>query len=62
MTLKGTTHFAFRLEIDANSGVLERASTLYDDIDLTVQVPGLAADKLPVVKQRRTVTIERVRN
>ena len=61
VALKGTTHFAFRLEIDARSGVLERAFTLYDDIDLTVQVPGLAADKRPVVKRRRTVTIERVR-
>ena len=61
MTMKGTEHFAFRLEIDAKSGALEKAWALYDDLDMKVQVPGAPADKLPVVKLRRTVTIARVR-
>jgi len=56
----GTEHFAFRLEIDARSGVLEKAYALYDDLDLTVRVPSLPGDKQPVVKLRRTVTISRI--
>jgi hypothetical protein len=39
-TLSGTEHFAFRVQIDVKTGTLERADTLYDDLDMTVQIPG----------------------
>ncbi len=61
VTLYGTEHFAFRLEIDANSGVLEKAYALYDDLDMKVRLLGVPDDSQPVVKLRRSVTIERVR-
>ncbi len=56
--LSGTERFAFRVVIDARSGALERADTLYDDLDLAVDVAGLPQDKLPHMAIRRTVSIE----
>jgi hypothetical protein len=56
--LVGTEHFAFRVTIDAPSGSLESATTLYDDLNLTVIVPGLADAQRPRIASRRVVTIE----
>ena len=58
LSLKGTEHWAFRLEIDQHTGAIVRAHTSYDELDLTVQMAGLPADKAPRVKISRTVTIE----
>jgi hypothetical protein len=58
LTLKGTEHYAFRVEIDQRTGVIVRAHTTYDDLDLLVQMAGLPADKAPRVKITRAVTIE----
>jgi hypothetical protein len=57
VALSGSERFAFRLSIDARSGWLRRAETLYDDLDLTVVAPNLAADKAPRVSIKRAVTI-----
>jgi hypothetical protein len=56
MTLKGTEHWAFRLELDRASGAIVRAATTYDDLDLAIvgAPPGA-----PNVKISRSVLIER---
>jgi hypothetical protein len=56
MTLKGTEHWAFRLELDRASGAIVRAETIYDDLDLAIvgAPPGA-----PKVKISRSVLIER---
>jgi hypothetical protein len=56
MTLKGTEHWAFRLELDRASGAILRATTTYDDLDLSIvnAPPGV-----PKIKISRTVLIER---
>jgi hypothetical protein len=58
VTLKGTEHFAIRLEVD-RAGVMQRAATRYDDLDLSVSVPNLPPDKLPHVQIHRAFVIER---
>ena len=55
-TLSGTEHFAFRVQIDVKTGTLERADTLYDDLDMTVQVPG-AEGPAPRVAIKRIVSL-----
>ncbi len=59
VTLSGVERYAFRLEIDARSGVLRHAATITDNLDLVVSMPGLPADKAPHVGITREVTIER---
>ena len=54
--LDGTEHFAFRLEIDARTGALRSARTLYDDLDLTAAVAG-PADRQPRLRITREVAI-----
>jgi hypothetical protein len=55
-SLKGTEHWAFRLEVDRRTGVLERASAIYDDLDLAiVGAPASMAH----VRITRSVAIER---
>lgn len=56
ITMKGTEYWAFRVEVDRKSGSIERASTLYDDLDL--KIVG-APDTVPHVRIARNVTIER---
>jgi hypothetical protein len=56
MTMNGTEHWAFRVEVDRRSGWVDRASTLYDDLDL--KIVG-APDTVPHVRIARNVTIER---
>jgi hypothetical protein len=56
VALKGTEHWAFRLEIDRKTGIVERASTSYDDLDLAVV--GAPAS-VPHVRISRSVLIER---
>jgi hypothetical protein len=58
LSLKGTEHWAFRLDIDQRTGAIVRAHTTYDDLDLLVQMAGVPADKAPRVKISRTVSIE----
>lgn len=58
MTMRGVERYAFRLEIDAATGVLRRALTTADNLDFVVDVPGLPADKAPHVAVSREVTIE----
>ena len=58
VTLNGFEKFAFRLEIDPTSGVLKRAATISDNLDLTVDVPGVPAEKAPRVAIMREVAIE----
>jgi hypothetical protein len=55
VTLKGTEHFAFRVEIDRKTGAIRRAVTTYDELDM--KVVG-APDSVPHVRIRRAVTIE----
>jgi hypothetical protein len=55
MILKGTEHWAFRLEIDRASGAIARAATTYDDLDLTI----VGAPGAPKIKISRSVLIER---
>lgn len=56
MTMDGTEHWAFRVEVDRRSGMIERASTLYDDLDLKI---GGAPDNVRHMRIARNVTIER---
>jgi hypothetical protein len=56
LTLQGTEHWAFRVELDRRTGAIERASTTYDDLDL--KMVGMP-DSVPHVRISRTVTIER---
>ena len=56
MTMKGTEHWAFRLELDRASGAIVRAATTYDDLNLTIVG---APPSVPKVKISRTVLIER---
>jgi hypothetical protein len=56
LRLKGTEHWAFRVEIDRASGAIERASTTYDDLDL--RIVGAPASA-PHVRITRSVLIER---
>jgi hypothetical protein len=53
--LKGTEHFAFRVEVNRKTGAIERASATYDDLDM--KVVG-APDTVPHLKITRTVKIE----
>jgi hypothetical protein len=56
MTLKGTEHFAFRVEVDRRSGAIERAVTTFDNLDLAiVGVPP----SVPHVRISRRVSITR---
>jgi hypothetical protein len=57
LPMSGTEHFAFRVTLDRRTGLLTEAHTLYDDIAMTVAVPGLAADKRPHIAIRRLVSI-----
>jgi hypothetical protein len=53
--LKGTEHFAFRVEVDRKTGFIERAAATYDNLNL--KVIG-APDSLPPLQITRTVTID----
>ena len=55
--LSGTETFAFRLVVDRRTGVLVRADSLYDDLDLAIAAPGLPVDKPPRMAVKRTVSI-----
>jgi hypothetical protein len=55
VTLKGTEHFAFRVEVDRKTGAILRAATSYDDLDM--KIVG-APDSVAHVKISRKVTIE----
>jgi hypothetical protein len=57
--LDGTEHFAFRLTIDARSGLLQHAEALYDDLDVAVVLPNIPPEKLPRLAIKRTVSISR---
>jgi hypothetical protein len=54
VTLKGTEHFAFRVDVDRKTGAILRAATTYDDLDMKVMG---APDSIPHVRISRTVTI-----
>ena len=58
VTLKGVERYAFRLEIDAASGALERAVTTADNLDLAVSMPDVPPDKMPRIAISREVAIE----
>ncbi len=60
VALRGTEHWAFRLEFDRRTGVLIRARTTYDDLDLKMRMEGVPDDKLPKLKISRSVLIEAV--
>jgi hypothetical protein len=55
-TMQGSEHFAFRLDVERQTGAIERASTIFDDLDL--RIVGAPAN-VPHVRVSRTVTIER---
>jgi hypothetical protein len=59
VVLRGEERYAIRLTIDAATGVLERAETLYDDLDLNVSVPGAPPGGLPRVQIRRRFVLSR---
>jgi hypothetical protein len=56
--IRGAEHWAFRVSFDPRSRALVSAQAIYDDIDMTAEAPGLAADKAPRLKITRQVTIE----
>jgi hypothetical protein len=56
MTLQGTEKWAFRVGIDRRTGLIERASTTYDDLDM--KIVG-APEAVPHVRISRSVTIEK---
>ena len=60
--LDGTEHFAFRLVVDARSGWLERADSLYDDLDMAVAIPNVPSGTSPRVAIKRIVSIEPLPN
>ena len=53
--LKGTEHFAFRVQIDTRTGALISGRTTYDDLDLAMHLTGVPDDKLPRQKITRAV-------
>lgn len=57
LPMSGTEHFAFRVTLDRRTGLLVEAHTLYDDVEVTVAVPGLPPDKRPHLAIRRVVSI-----
>ena len=59
ITLRGVERYAFRVEIDTPSGLLRRAATTTDRLDLVVEVPGVPPDQAPHLAISREVTIER---
>lgn len=61
IALSGTERYALRLTIDPATGVLDRAETTFDDLDLVVAIPNLPPEKRPRVQLRRVMTITRVR-
>jgi hypothetical protein len=54
-TMQGVERFAFRVDVERRTGAIERASTIYDDLDLKI-VGG--PDNIPHVRISRVVTIE----
>jgi hypothetical protein len=56
MTLDGTEGWAFRVEVDPHTGIMQRASTTSDDLDL--KIVG-APDSVPHIRISREVKIER---
>ncbi len=59
--LHGTEHWAFRLELEARTGVLLRAETLYDDLELRPRLVGMPEDQTPLLKITRMVKFERAK-
>jgi hypothetical protein len=55
--LKGVEHFAFRATVDARTGVLEEAHTLYDDLDLAIVAPGGAQAPRLALHRAATITL-----
>lgn len=55
LRLKGTEHFAFRVEVDRTTGAIARAAVNYDNLDM--KIVG-APDSVPNIKIVRTVSIE----
>jgi hypothetical protein len=53
--LRGTEHFAFRVEVDRRTGAIARAVASYDNLDM--KVVG-APDSMPDLKITRAVSIE----
>jgi hypothetical protein len=53
--LKGTEHFAFRVEVDRRTGAIARAIASYDNLDM--KIVG-APDSVPNLKITRAVSIE----
>jgi hypothetical protein len=53
--LKGTEHFAFRVDVDRRSGAIARAVVNYDNLDMKI-VGG--PDSMPNLKITRVVSIE----
>lgn len=56
LTLDGTEAWSFRVEVDPHTGIIARASTTSDELDL--KIVG-APDSVPHVRISRAVTIER---
>jgi hypothetical protein len=56
LTLQGTEQWAFRVEVDRRTGVIERAATTQDEINLTIVG---APQQVAPVRISRVVTIER---
>ena len=56
--MTGAERYAFRVEIARATGVLRRAVTTSDNLDMVVSMPGLPPDKAPHVTVTREVTIE----
>ncbi len=60
LTLSGVENFGFRLLIDTHTGVLQRATTTADTLELMVSMPGLPVNQAPHIHVTRDVTIDRI--
>lgn len=59
--MTGLEHFAFRIQVDRTTGKLISAKTLYDTLNLVMDMPGVPKEKAPHITIRRTVNIKRKR-
>lgn len=59
ITLEGIENYAFRVQIDARTGAVQRAVTTSDALDLAVVLPGAPPNTAPHIRITRDVLIER---
>jgi hypothetical protein len=58
--LGGVENFAFRLQIDPRTGIVQNATATHDELNLVVAIPGMAPSLAPRLQITRAVTIARL--